>query len=116
MSIDRRLSYPNPGWTGDGAHIRLTRSAPDPDGLAIARRMQELPKPAEIILLGSRATGDHRHDSDVDLMAVPPDDAAAARADETLRQLLEGKYEVPVVNVITITLEEFRRKAPLGQS
>ena len=65
---------------------------------------------------GSRATGEHRHDSDVDLMAVAPDEAAAARADETLRHLLAGKYEAPVVNVITITKEEFRRTAPMAQS
>ena len=29
---------------------------------------------------------------------------------------LEGKYEIPIVNVITITEEEFSRMAPLGQS
>ena len=67
-------------------------------------------------LLGSRAAGDHRPDSDVDLMAVCPDEAAVLRADEVLRQLLEGKYEMPVVNVITIPREEFRRTALLAQS
>ena len=92
------------------------RNAPDPQALAIAQAMQERLQPAEIILQGSRATGEHRHDSDVDLMAVAPDEAAAARADETLRHLLAGKYEVPVVNVITITKEEFRRTAPMAQS
>ena len=92
------------------------RNAPDPEALAIARGMQERLQPAEVILLGSRATGDHRQDSDVDLMAVCPDEAAVREADETLRQLLEGKYEIPVVNVITITREEFRRTAPLAQS
>ena len=35
---------------------------------------------------------------------------------ETLRNLLDGKYDVPVVNVITITRDEFRRTAPLAQS
>ena len=116
MSTDRGLSYPNPGWTVDGNDISLTRYPPDPAALAIARQMQELLKPAEIILSGSRATGDHRHDSDVDLMAVAADEMAVAGADDTLRQLLEGKYEVPVVNVTTITQEEFRRTAPLAQS
>ena len=78
--------------------------------------MQERLRPAEVILLGSRATGDHRHDSDVDLMAVRPDLAAVVRADEILRQPLAGKYEVPAVNVVTITREEFLRTAPLAQS
>ena len=85
-------------------------------GLAAAEKMQERLRPAEVILLGSRAAGDHRPDSDVDLMAVCADEAAVREADETLRQLLEGKYDVPVVNVVTITRGEFVRTAPLGQS
>ena len=116
MSIDRGLSYPNPDWTCDDADARLTRGTPDPDGLAIARQMQERLKPAKVILLGSRAVGEHLHDSDVDLMAVAADEAGVKEADDILRHLLEGKYDVPVVNVTTITLEEFHRKAPLAQS
>ena len=93
-----------------------TRNAPDPEGLAIARDMQVRLQPAEVILQGSRAAGGHRPDSDVDLMAVLPDEAGVKKADEILRRLLEGKYEAPVVNVITITREGFRRTAPLAQS
>ena len=92
------------------------RNAPDPEALAKAREIQGRLQPAEVILLGSRATGDHRPDSDVDLMAMVPDETAAKDADRILRHLLEGKYEVPVVNVTTITQEEFRRTAPLAQS
>ena len=103
---------PDAGGTG----MSPRRNAPDPEALAIARGMQERLQPAEVILLGSRATGDHRQDSDVDLMAVCPDEAAVREADGTLRQLLEGKYEIPVVNVLTITREEFRRTATLAQS
>jgi predicted nucleotidyltransferase len=86
--------------------------APDPQALAIAREMQERLHPAEVILLGSRAAGDHRPDSDVDLMAVLPGKTAARAADETLRLLLEGRHEAPVVNVLTMTREEFRRRWP----
>ena len=95
---------------------RPSGGAPDPVGLAAAREMQERLRPAEVILLGSRAAGDHRPDSDVDLMAVCPGEHAVREADRMLRQLLEGKYEAPVVNVVTITEDEFRRTAPLGQS
>ena len=95
-----------------GPHL----NAPDPEALVIARDMQERLQPAEIILLGSRAVGEHCHDSDVDLMAVALDEAGVKAADDILRHLLEGKYDVPVVNVTTITREEFRRKAPMGQS
>ena len=78
--------------------------------------MQRRLQPAEVILLGSRAAGDHRPDSDVDLMAVALDENGKREADGILRDLLEGKYDVPVVNVTTITREEFRRTAPMAQS
>ena len=102
--------------SGDGTGMSQRRNTPDPEALAIAREMQERLQPAEVILLGSRAVGEHRHDSDVDLMAVAADEARVKEANEILRDLLEGKYDVPVVNVTTITREEFRRTAPLGQS
>ena len=95
---------------------RPAKSGPDPLGLSIAQEMQDRLHPAQVILQGSRAAGDHRPDSDVDLMAICPDEATLREADEMLRQLLEGKYEVPVVNVFTITREEFQRTAPLAQS
>ena len=55
---------------------RPTGGAPDPVGLAVAQEMQERLRPAEVILLGSRAAGDHLPDSDVDLMAVCPGEDA----------------------------------------
>ena len=92
------------------------QNSPDPVGLAIAREIQERMRPAEIILSGSRAAGDHRPDSDVDLTAVAPDEAAADRTKEKIQEILEGRDSVPVVNLITITREEFERTALLGQS
>ena len=41
---------------------RPPRGAPDPVGLAVAQEMQERLRPAEVILLDSRAAGDHRPD------------------------------------------------------
>ena len=116
MNNDRGPCHPGPRRAGDGAGLSPRRNATDPEGLAMAREMQERLQPAKVILLASRAVGDHRDDSDVDLMAVAPDEAAAAAPKETLRNLLDGKYDVPVVNVITITREECRRTAPLAQS
>ena len=69
-----------------------------------------------IILGGSRAVGDHRPDSDVDLTAIAPDDDSAKRTEEILQELLEGKQDVPVVNVHTITRAEFSRLALQAQS
>lgn len=47
-----------------------TRTGPDPTGLAVARAAQEVARPNTIILFGSRARGDHRPDSDVDLLVI----------------------------------------------
>ena len=74
---------------------RPTGGAPDPVGLAAAQEMQERLRPAEVILPGSRATGDHRPDSNVDIMDVCRDDAAVREAVRRVKQLLEGKYEGP---------------------
>ena len=49
-------------------------------------------------------------------MAICPDAATQSTADQTLEQLLHGKYDVPIVNVITITQAEFEQKARLAQS
>ena len=92
------------------------RTTPDPVGLAIAQEMQERLKPAVVILQGSRAAGDHRPDSDVDVMAVCSDHASLREVEQKLWDLSEGEYSVPVTNVLTITDEEFRRTAPLAQS
>ena len=92
------------------------RNAPDPMGLAIAQEIQNKVHPAEIMLGGSRAAGDHRPDSDVDLTAIAPDYDSAERTKEVLNELLEGKRQVPVVNVATITRQEFQQTAPLAQS
>ena len=96
--------------------MNIPCNTPDPVGLTIAREIQQKVRPAEIILCGSRAIGDHRPDSDVDLTAVAPDDDSAERTRAVLRELLEGKHDVPVVNVATITRQEFQRTAPLAQS
>ena len=92
------------------------RNAPDPEGLAIAREIQQLVRPAEIILGGSRAVGEHSLDSDVDLTAIAPDEAAAEGTKGILKEFLDGRRDGPVVSVHTITRAEFQRLALLGQS
>ena len=90
--------------------------SPDPVGLAIAREIQDRLRPAEVILFGSRADGSHSPGSDVDLIAIAPDEAAANRAKETVREIPEGRRGMREVSVITTTREEFDRTALLGQS
>ncbi len=96
--------------------MNTPRSAPDPVGLAVARNIQQMVHPVEIMLCGSRAVGDHRPDSDVDLTAIALDADSAERTKAVLKELLAGQYDDPVVNVMTITLEEFQDQAPLAQS
>ena len=91
-------------------------NSPDPEGLAIAREIQDRLRPAEVILFGSRADGSHSPGSDVDLTAIAPDEDAAERTEETVSEILQGRSGAPEVTVITRTREEFRQWALLGQS
>ena len=70
-------------------------SSPDPEGLTIAREIQERVRPAEVILFGSRADGSHSPGSDVDLTAIVPDEAAAERTEETVNEILQGRRGAP---------------------
>ena len=91
-------------------------NSPDPEGLAIAQEIQERLRPAEVILFGSRADGSHSPGSDVDLIAIAPDEAAAERTEETVNEILQGRRGELEVTVITRTREEFQQWALLGQS
>ena len=51
--------------------IKIVSGAkPDPCAIAIARKVYRAVQPDAVILYGSRARGDHRLDSDVDLMVI----------------------------------------------
>ena len=54
----------------------------DPNALLVTRRVQEAAQPAVTILFGSRARGDYRPDSDIDLLLIadrPPEPPAMQR-------------------------------------
>lgn len=57
-----------------GLASRPVRTAP-PELRPLLTRMREVLSPTQIWLFGSRARGDHRPDSDWDLLAVLADDA-----------------------------------------
>ena len=59
--------------------------APDPKALAVARMYQEAVAPDTVILFGSRARGDHRPNSDIDLMVVGR--SGRTSADAGIRQI-----------------------------
>ena len=49
---------------------RETPGVPDPHALKVAEAAQALVEPDIVILFGSRAVGDHRDDSDIDILVV----------------------------------------------
>ena len=91
-------------------------NSPDPEGLAIAQEIQERLRPAEVILFGSRADGSHSPGSDVDLIAIAPDEDVAERTEDTVHEILQGRRGGLEVAVITRTREEFQKWALLAQS
>lgn len=60
---------------------------------AVLERVVELYSPERVYLFGSRARGDHRVDSDFDLLAVMPDDADEDRLRS--RRFYEHCWDLP---------------------
>ena len=90
--------------------------SPDPLGLQVAGEVQKAVAPATVILYGSRAAGDHRPDSDVDLMIIAPDHRAAGSATADANHWLRTAGPDLDVNIKTLTQEEFDSRRRLGQS
>ena len=91
----------------------MGRQEADAIGLAVARAAQEAAPEATVILFGSRARGDHRPDSDVDLMVIADtDDRMVLRAIQGTadRAAYRKLREFPVkfgYDVIGMTRERF---------
>ena len=91
----------------------MPRQQPDAIGLAVARAAQEAASEATVILFGSRARGDHRPDSDVDLLVIVDEGVSAVWSrgyGAASRAALDKLKECPGrfgVDVIPITRESF---------
>ena len=92
MRVAQHIANPSKqrDFLSEGADISAVHISPDPVGLAIAREIQRKVRPMDIIQGGSRAVGDHRPDSDVDLTAVASDEAAPRRTKEILQDSWRG--------------------------
>ena len=84
----------------------------DPKARAVAQAVYDAIRPLAVILFGSRARGDHRDDSDVDLLVIIDDDAddratyAAARA--AAHRKLDELYDLRVgLDVVDFTKSRF---------
>ena len=88
---------------------------PDAVGLAVAKAAQDAVAPDTVILFGSRARGDHRPDSDVDLMVVANGNALTAMA--TARNAAKAYFEAhpPRLGIDIVPMErksfEYARRA-----
>lgn len=78
--------------------------APPELGLLI-ERIQAVLRPVDIWLFGSRARGDHRADSDWDLLAVLPDDAPDDLTDPVASWAVAYATMVPVTLLATTRSE-----------
>ena len=81
----------------------------DPVGLAAAQAAQDAVAPDTVILFGSRARGDHRPDSDVDLLVIHEGNAviAAGQAKRAVKAYFKANPPRLGCDIVTITRERF---------
>ena len=82
---------------------------PDPTALAVAKAAQDAVQHSAIILFGSRATGTHRPDSDVDLLLVFQESGIAeqARAQMAVKSHVTKNHLGLRVDIVPMELGEF---------
>lgn len=93
-------------------HIVKHPGGPDPKAVAVARSVLEKEGPDFAILFGSRARGDWREGSDIDLMLVTPEEPSgetrqAASEAASITAAREYGQETPV-QIVWRTLEQYR--------
>ncbi len=84
-------------------------SGPDPVALAAAEAAQQAVSPDTVILFGSRARGDHRPNSDLDLLVVCADDVVfpVARATKAVKAHFELNPPRLAADVVPIRKDKF---------
>ena len=94
--------------------MKMGLQAADPLGLSIAQAAQDAAPDAVVILFGSRARGDHRADSDVDLLVIADDNAESDRlaiktraSRAAHRKLLAGPPAEIGIDVISMYRSKF---------
>ena len=85
---------------------------PDPRACAVARAVEEAVHPDKVILFGSRARGDFRPDSDIDLLIVtgpgPVDQRAYQRTSAAAHRKVEEVYDQPMgVDLVHLSEDAF---------
>ncbi len=91
---------------------------PDPLALTVADAVQQSVAPAQVILFGSRARGDNRPNSDIDLIVITDDSNTAGpeiRAKLAARECLRTLQQDLGVDVVAMTAGAFSRARQASQ-
>ena len=89
---------------------------PDPHALALARHIQELRPHDTVFLCGSRAAGDHREDSDIDLFVVTTEGTRSFDTEGAAREWLRENPPDRYAGVMEMDRERFLRFIKVAQS
>ena len=89
---------------------------PDPHALALARHIQELRPNDTVFLCGSRAAGDHREDSDIDLFVVTTERTGSFDTEGAAREWLREHPPDRYASAMEMDRERFVRFIKVAQS
>ena len=92
------------------------RNEPDPHALALAQAMQELRPKDTVFLCGSRAAGDYREDSDIDLFVVATEGKGSFDTESAAREWLREHPPDRYASAMEMDRGEFRRFIKVSQS
>ena len=87
---------------------------PDGRAVAVAQAIYGAARPRRLILFGSRARGDHREDSDIDILIVtdePPAESHKEKVSAAAERCAADQYQRPVpVQLVWNTAAEYRQR------
>lgn len=87
---------------------------PDGRAVAVAQAIYGAARPRRLILFGSRARGDHREDSDIDILIVtdePPAESHKEKVSAAAARCAADQYQRPVpVQLVWNTAAEYRQR------
>ena len=89
---------------------------PDPHALALALAMQELRPKDTVFLCGSRAAGDYREDSDIDLFVAATEGKGSFDTESAAREWLREHPPEHYASALEMEREEFQRFIKVAQS
>ena len=90
--------------------LPIRPQTPDPHAIKIAEAIQKAIAPSVVILHGSRARGDHRPDSDLDLLIVSvPEAHQNTSAGQAAEAYMRSNPPTLDLDVVSIPLKDFQR-------